>query len=93
MDMEWVGKGCRTRGMRQVIYRLLTYRHLIKEAKLIQHSGSIPGVSTHVIFFPKDGFGAAVLINSDGKNEVSSALSFRVAESILNLKRTDFASK
>ena len=53
--------------------------------KVISHSGAIPGLTSHLSFFPEDDFGIVTLLNTGDKNRVALALHYRVAENILGL--------
>jgi len=55
---------------------------------MIQHEGAIPGFSSSVTFFPNDGLGVTVLMNSADKATVNQALVLRIAEDVLKLERT-----
>lgn len=54
---------------------------------MIQHTGAIPGFSSSVAFFPDDGFGIAILMNTADKEAVNQAIQLRIAEDILGLER------
>ncbi len=60
---------------------------------MIQHAGAIPGFSSSVTFFPNDGLGVAVLMNSADKAMVNEALVLRIAEDVLGLERTPRAEE
>jgi len=47
------------------------------------HSGGCPGVSSFAGFLPQDNIGIVVLSNVGDRNNVSSAVAFRVLEKLL----------
>jgi len=59
-----------------------------KGHEIIQHNGAIPGFSSSVTFFPNDGLGIAVLMNTADKVTVNQAITLRIAEDALGLERT-----
>ncbi|KLO13809.1 beta-lactamase/transpeptidase-like protein [Schizopora paradoxa] len=63
-------------------------RTSIKGHEILQHAGAIPGFSASVTFFPNDGFGVAILMNTADKATVNQAISLRIAEDVLGLERT-----
>ncbi|EJD02324.1 beta-lactamase/transpeptidase-like protein [Fomitiporia mediterranea MF3/22] len=52
---------------------------------VLSHSGSIPGLTSHISFYPDDGFGIVTLLNTADKDRVALALHYRAAEDILGL--------
>ena len=60
---------------------------------MLQHAGAIPGFSASVAFFPNDGFGIAILMNTADKALVNQAISLRIAEDVLGLDRTPRAEE
>ncbi|KLO13824.1 beta-lactamase/transpeptidase-like protein [Schizopora paradoxa] len=71
-----------------VAYGMGWWRRSFKGHEMIQHTGGIPGFSSSVCFFPNDGFGIAILMNSGDKEAVNEAIQLRIAEDVLGLERT-----
>ncbi|KAH8116769.1 beta-lactamase/transpeptidase-like protein [Phellopilus nigrolimitatus] len=66
-------------------YGMGWFRSSYQGREVISHSGAIPGLTSHVSFYPEANIGIAVLLNTGDKNQVAVALSYRVVEDILGL--------
>ncbi|KLO13808.1 beta-lactamase/transpeptidase-like protein [Schizopora paradoxa] len=69
-------------------YGMGWWRSSFKGHEMIQHTGAIPGFSSSIAFFPNDGLGIAILMNTADKETVNQAIQLRIAEDVLGLSRT-----
>lgn len=96
--MGWAGGARPSKGMRFAPFFssrmiIIIVKFLARLMKMIQHNGGLPGVSSTVAFFPNDGLGIAILMNSADKAVVNEAIQLRIAEDVLGLERTPRAEK
>jgi hypothetical protein len=57
--------------------------------QIVAHSGGAPGVSTSLVVFPDDGFGLALLCNSDSQQDTNLEVLALVANAVLGVAAED----